>query len=175
LATFQTLRLEALDHFDKSLSEGKPGYLEKFLERHLLQEPPPLELLSQVAEDIHQRLLTLRQHHFDLREGVRRTLQQHQIDITPFVPPDPVAYHQLDLEALMSLFSGGTVSLTDESDQALRTMLQEKQAAAARLYSDIMLAEHLYTYLMDWLMALHIVSVRGAWTDMDTEESSLIH
>ena len=54
-------------------------------------------------------------------------------------------------------------------------MLQEKQAAAARLYSDMMLAEHLYTYLMDWLMALHIVSVRGAWTDMDTDESTLIH
>jgi hypothetical protein len=27
------------------------------------------------------------------------------------------------------------------------------------------LADHLYSYVMDWLMALHIVSVRGAWAD----------
>ncbi len=90
LATFQTLRLEALDLFDRCLAERKPEYLERFLERQIAQEPPPLELLSQVAEDVHQRLLTLRQRHFEVCDQLRRTLE-HQYGIVPalFVPDRP--------------------------------------------------------------------------------------
>ena len=177
LATFQTLRLEALDLFDRSLAEGKAEYLEHFLEQQVAQESPPLELLSQIAEDIHQRLLALHQRHFDLRDQVRRTFQhQYGLDLTPFLPADPLEYHHLNLDAALSFFNQEQTHLSDDKQSLLRELLQDELARAAHLYSELALADHLYTYLMDWLMALHIVSVRGAWTDdPGIGESRLIH
>ena len=174
LATFQTLRLEALDLFDRSLAEGKAEFMERFLEQQVAREPPALELLSQIAEDVHQRLLTLHQRHFDARDQLRRTFQQkYGLDLTPFLPADPLEYHHLNLEEALSFFSQQP-HLGEENP--LRQLLQEELASAAQLYGELSLAEQLYTYLMDWLMALHIVSVRGAWTDdPGIGESLLIH
>lgn len=166
LATFQTLRLEALDLFDRSLSEGNPEFLERFVQRQVAQEFAPLELLSQVAEDVHQRLLKLRQRHFESRDDMRRTLlYQYGLDLAPFLPEDPVEYHRLNLDAALSFFSRQQGYAGDDINLNLRHLLQDAQASAARLYAEVMLADSLYTYLMDWLMALHVVSVRGAWGD----------
>jgi len=166
LATFQTLRLEALDLFDRSLAESKAEYLERFLEQQVAKDPPPLELLSQISEDVHQRLLALHQRHFDARDQIRRTfLHQYGLDLTPFLPADPLEYHRLNLEEALSFFSQAQTHLSDEKQRVMREMLENELASAGRLYIELVLAEQLYAYLMDWLMALHIVSVRGAWTD----------
>ena len=163
LATFQTLRLEALDLFDRSLAEGKAEFLERFLEQQVAREPPALELLSQIAEDVHQRLLALHQRHFDARDQLRRTVEQkYGLDLTPFLPADPLEYHRLNLEEALSFFQP---SPHFSEAVPLRQMLEDELTSAGRLYGELSLAEQLYTYLMDWLMALHIVSVRGAWTD----------
>ncbi len=166
LATFQTLRLEALDLLDRSLAEGTPEHLERFLEQQVAQEPPPLELLSQIAEDVHQRLLTLRQRDFDARDHIRRTLKKdYGFDASPFLPADTLDYHSLSLEDILRFVGDQQPQLSKDAQQALCQLLQESLADAALIYADMSLAEHLYTYLMDWLMALHIVSVRGAWAD----------
>ncbi|MEP7292242.1 MAG: hypothetical protein ABI835_10680 [Chloroflexota bacterium] len=174
LAAFQTLRIEALDLFDRSLAEGKLEYLERFLEQQVVQEHPPLELLSQIAEDVHQRLLGLRQRHFDARDGLRRALEhQYAFDLSPFLPVDPVEYHHLNWEEVLNFASP---QLSEESRLLLHQTLQEALANAALLYEEISVAEYAYSYLMDWLMALHIVSVRGAWADNhSSEERSKIH
>ena len=165
LATFQTLRLEALDLFDRSLTDGNPEYLERFIQRQVAQETAPLELLSQVAEDVHQRLLKLRQRHFDARDDLRQTLlYQFGFDLTPFLPADPVEYHQMNLEAALSFYRLQS-HVTEEIHASLQQRLLEAQASAAELYLVMMLADELYAYLTDWLMALHVNSVRGAWTD----------
>jgi hypothetical protein len=162
LATFQTMRLEALDLFDRCLAESKPEHLERFLEQQVAQDPPPLELLSQIAEDVHQRLLTLRQQHFDARDHFRRTLQhQYGFDVSPFFPADPLEYHRLNLDEALRFIGDRNPDIRP----MVRQLLQDALANATRLYVEMTLAEHLYTYVMDWLMALHIVSVRGAWAD----------
>ena len=166
LATFHTLRIEALDLFDRSLAEGNVEYLERFIEQQVAQEPPPLELLSQVAEDVHQRLLNLQQLHFDARDGMRRTLEhQYGFDITPFLSIDPLDYHRLNVEEALNFSSPQQSRLTEENRIMLRQILQEALASAAQLYEQMALAEKLYTYLRDWLMGLHIVSIRGAWSE----------
>src|SRR5215813_12055956 len=70
------LRLEAMDLFERCLTEGKPDFLEAFVERQIMQEPPRLELLREVADELHQRLIGLREHHFDVRERAVRTLRE---------------------------------------------------------------------------------------------------
>ncbi len=177
LATFQTLRLEALDLFDRSLAENRSEYLEHFLEYQVAQKPPPLELLSQIAEDVHQRLLALRQRHFDARDEIRRTLHtQYGLDLTPFLPNDPVEYHRLNLDAALDFFFRAQPHLTDDSRRILREIMQEALTDAANLYVEMSLADRLYTYLMDWLMALPVVTARGAWKDDPRDnDPPLIH
>ncbi len=172
LATFQMQRLEALDLFDRSLAERSPEYLERFVQRQVARDLPPLELLSQVAEDVHQRLLRLRQRHFDSRDNMRQVLlHQYGFDVTPFLPSDPVDYHRLNLEEAVAFFCRQQVHLNDDVCGSLSVLLQETQASAAELYAQLMLAEGLYSYIMDWLMALHMVTVRGAWTnDLQADE-----
>ena len=166
LATFQTLRLEALDLFDRSIAEGKPEYLERFLEVQVAQEPPPLELLSQISEDVHQRLLAIRQRHFDARDQIRRTIQhQYEIDLSLFLPSDPMQYQRLDLEDILRFVGRQYAPLSDDNYQGLSKLLQEALANAAQIHREITLADQLDAYITDWLMALHIVSVRGAWAD----------
>ncbi len=176
LATFQTMRLEALDLFDRSLAEGNGRYLEKFLERQIAQEPVPLELLSQIAEDVHQRLVSLRQRHFEMRDQIRRNLlQQYHVDLSTILPNDPFEYHQFNLDEALDFCLGANAALTEDHQQALRKTLQEAIENGERLYAETALADHLYNYISDWWMALHIVSVRGAWTNVETSDVLRIH
>lgn len=177
LAAFQTLRIEALDLFDRSLAEGKLEYLERFLEIQVVQEPPSLELLSQIAEDVHQRLLVLRQRQFDARDELRRSLeQQFSFDVTPFLPLDPLAYHHISVEEILNFTSPRLAHLSEESRVVMRQTVVDALATAAQLHEEIMVAEYLHTYLTDWLMALHIVSARGAWSDeIRCQDQSQIH
>ncbi len=175
LAAFQTLRLEALDLFDRCLTERKPEHLERFLERQIAQELPPLELLSQVAEDVHQRLLTLRQRHFEVCDQVRWTLDQYGIVPTLFVPTDLLEYPWGKLDDFLRAIGCDDLRLTDERRASLSAELKEARDTAAQLRADVRLADYLYSYLMDWLLALHVVSARGAWTDLEIHENTLTH
>ena len=74
-------------------------------------------------------------------------------------------YHRLNLEAALDFFSRQQPHLSEDSHLSLRRLLQEALLSAATLHREMMLADQLYIYLIDWLMALHIVSVRGAWAD----------
>lgn len=164
LATFHTLRIEALDLFDRSLSEGKLDYLERFIEMQVSQDAPPLELLSQIAEDVHQRLLSLRQRHFEERDDVRRSVAvQFGVDLTPFLPVDPLQYHRLNVDDAVKLSVSKV--LDEKHQQQLRQTLQDAIQEGLRLYEEMSVAEYLYQYLTDWLMALHIISVRGSWAE----------
>lgn len=176
LATFQTLRIEALDLFDRCLAERKPELLERFLQRQIAQNAPSLELLSQIAEDIHQRLLGLRQRHFEVQDEIRWKIQhQYGIDVAALASAELVEYRHLLLEDVQDPCGCDRLHLTAERCAALRLLLQEAQQSVAALHADVLLAEHLYNYVIDWVLALHIVSVRGAWTDIDWDENAIIH
>ncbi len=176
LAAFQMLRLEALDLFDRCLAERKPEYLERFLERQIAQAAPPLELLSQVAEDVHQRLLGLRQRHFEVAEQVRGLLeQQYGIQPAGFVPADLLDYSWDKLEDFLHSIGCYDANGSDESPGALIVVLHDAHNTAVRLRADVRMADYLYHYLMDWFLALHVVTARGAWTDLETADDTLIH
>jgi hypothetical protein len=171
LAAINTLRLEALDLFDRCLAEGKTAPLEAFIERQIAQEPPPLELLSQIAEDVHGRLMALRQNHFDVRDGVLRRLNRDfGVDLTPLVPADTLQdYHLLSPDQALRFLSGQNSCLSDDDRARLRVTLQTSVDTATRLHRDVVLAEYLYTYVMDWLMGLHVLSIRVAWVNTSTD------
>ena len=165
LASMNSLRLEAMELFDRSLEEHKTVPLEGFIERQLAQEQPPLDLLSQVAEDVHQRLMSLRQSHFEVRDDVLKKLRgDFGVDLSPLVPPNTLEnYHLLSLEEAVCYLHLQNAGLSDEERVVLKKLLQSSLDRATQLHHEMMMAEHLYNYLSDWLMGLHVLSVRDAW------------
>jgi len=48
-------RLEAMQVLERCVAEGTPDPMESFLQGYLVQEPPPLLLLLQIADDVDAR------------------------------------------------------------------------------------------------------------------------
>lgn len=168
MGAMNSLRLEALDLLDRSLAEHKAMLLEGFVERQLSIDPPPIELLSQIGEDLHQRLMVLRQSHFDVRDNVLKTVRMDfGVDLSPLVPPNTLQnYHLLRLDDALGYLMLQNTRLTDEECAGLRKILQSSLDKATQLHQEMIMAEQLYDFVTDWVMGLHVMSVRHAWTSV---------
>ena len=166
LAAMNSLRLEALDLLDRALAEGKPMLMECFIERQLTQEDPPLDLLSQIAEDVHHKLIALRQSHFEVRDDVF-TVMRHEfnVDMSPLSPPQTLDhYHLLSLEDAICFVGLQNSHLTDDERIRLHHTLKASLDSATRLHTEIVTAERLYDYINDWLVGLQVANLRSVWT-----------
>jgi hypothetical protein len=56
----QHLRLEAMQALERCIAETEVQIMESFLEAQLILEPPPIELLREIAEDVQGRLYYLK-------------------------------------------------------------------------------------------------------------------
>ncbi len=159
LAEQNYLRLEAKDLFARCLTEGSPDYLLQFIEQQILAEPPRIDLLQEVAEDLHQRLLSLREYHFAVRDRVLRTLRSDfSVDLTPIVPPDALAtYHRLNLDDALSFIARLNPAISSRDRVVLRELLEASVEMAAQLYEDVAMTEELFFNVMDWADGLSVV------------------
>ncbi|GEM_PF-4695465 len=68
---YHSLRLKAVELLESCLMEQDSQLFETFIENQLLSDPPPLDLLSDLAEDIDNRLRALRANpsHDPLTDG----------------------------------------------------------------------------------------------------------
>jgi hypothetical protein len=159
------VRLEAMSLFERCLSEGAANPFEAFVEEQLSHDPPEIELLRDVAEDLHQRLLSLREHHFDVRDQALRRLQDdYLIDLSPLTPPDALdRYHLLDAEEAVAYLRGQYPIADDSEALRLRRLLEASTAMATQLYHDVLMTEHLYDFVTDWVMGLCALVARQGW------------
>ncbi|GEM_PF-759360 len=162
---FNTLRQEAMQLFEESLSSGNEAALVAFIERQLAQNPPPLYLLHQIADELETHLLALREHHFDVRERVVATLREHySIDLTPLTPTDRLdAYHRLQIDEIMAYIRQQDPTLEAEDAALLRQLVAASLEMAAHLHRDIAITDRVYTMIMDWLEGLSATLIRQLW------------
>ena len=161
------LRVEAMSLFERCLAEGESGSFEAFVQEQLFEEPPQIELLRDVAEDLHQRLLSLREHHFDVRnQALRRLQNDYLVDFSPLYPPDALdRYHLADPdEAVLFLSQWQRLSIDDEL--RLRRLLEASTSMAAQLHGDVRMTEYLYALVTDWVMGLCAHAARHSWGDV---------
>lgn len=165
LTEINNLRLEAMRLFEDCLTSGDETALVEFIQRQLASNPPQLHLLHEIADDLQQRLLSLREHHFDVRERVVSTLSEsYEIDITPLAPADQLAhYHQLHIETLMAFIQQRARDISEDELAMLRNMLAASLDMAGQLHRDIQMAQHLHTLLWDWLHGLNSLIIRQHW------------
>jgi len=165
-AEMNYLRLEAMDLFERCLTEGQTLPLEVFVQQQIAQDPPRVELLREVAEDLHQRLLALREHHFDVRDRVLRLIRdEFKLDLSPLIPLRALEnFHLFDADEAVR-FLGQQLALSPQEEATLRATLKASLDDAAQLHRDVMMTEKLYEYVMDWVMGLNATVTRRFWAE----------
>jgi hypothetical protein len=180
LAELSYLRSEAMDLFERCLTEGSPDYLIVFIEDQIYQEPPRLDVLRDLAEDLHQRLLGLREYHFDVRERVLKTLRDDfQIDLSPLAPAGALErYHLLQVDGVIGYLREQNPRLTSKEEFLLRKMVEASLEMAAQLHQDVVMTEELFFCVMDWVDGLSATIARRFWMDDwfgEYDTDSVIH
>lgn len=173
----QYLRSEAMELFELCLTEGKPDLLMDFIEEQIVQIPPQLELLQGVADDLQQRLITLRESLFDARHRVVQTLKDgYRVDLTVLAPANALEdYHRLDLNEIMSLIGAQRTS-GEINPIELRHIVESSLQTAAQISNDVMMTGELLEYVLDWADALSAWSIRQAWSlDWEPRPDDRIH
>lgn len=164
-AHLSPLRMQAIDLFDRCLTEGNPAPIIAFIERQVVGEPPQLQLLRDFGEDLQQRLLSLRTNQFDMRVRVVQSFADYGVDIAPFMPANAVAhYHEIDIQHLTDYIQAHSGELTAHDKLLLVTMVRLSIRTAARLNDDIKLTADLQRLVSDWLDALSSTVGRRYWS-----------
>jgi hypothetical protein len=151
-----TLRIEAMSIFERCCKDGTPAALLAFVEQQIAKEPPPIQLLGEIAEDLHRRLQSLRQLQFELRAYTLHTLRDDfGIDLSPLFPLNGFD-HQMSVDVIMGrLLPGGA-----PDEVALRHTLETAFEASGRVLEDILLVESMYNFLADWTTGLSVRAAR---------------
>ena len=153
-----TLRIEAMSLFERCCKDGTPAALLAFIEQQIAKEPPPLQLLGEIAEDLHSRLQSLRQLQFDVRSYTLHTLRDDfGLDLSPLFPLNGFD-HQMSVDNIIGrLLPDGA---PDEA--ALRHTLESAFEASRRVMEDVLLVESIYNFLTDWTTGLSVRAAREA-------------
>ncbi len=165
LAESGHLRIEAMQLFEQCLTSGASDVMVSFIERQLLNEPPRLQLLREIADDLQQRLLSLREYHFDVRERVVSTLSEsYTVDISSLTPPSLLdRYHQLKADDILAYIQQCDPKIGSSELAILRKMIDASLQIAAQLSEDIRLTRDLHNLILDWTEALSATTARHHW------------
>jgi hypothetical protein len=174
LAELNHLRTEAMQLFEQCLTNNDETALVEFIQRQVTHEPPRLQLLRDIADDLQQRLLSLREYHFDVRERVVLTLSEsYQVDVTPLTPAANLDnYHHLTAQEILDLVHQ-QITLTNEDTLLLRKLIEASLRMAHQLFDDIQFTLKLYNLVEDWIEGISIAIARENWhkNSLSTENS----
>jgi len=157
-----TARETALQLYERCLAVHSPSLLETFIEQQLATTPLPLDFLYDLADDLQQRLLSLKESHFDVRKRVVEALVKvYHTDISHLTPiSQPHRYHRLSLQKVMDAVHAQGFTLKNEERSILAEMVKSSTRICAELYQDIQITEQLYEMLDDWLFAYSLILIR---------------
>lgn len=165
LTELNHLRLEAAQLFDQCLTKGDLTPVIAYIEKQIVHTPPRLQLLRDISNDLQQRLLSLREYHFDVRERVVSTLDEsYQVDITPLAPQAKLdRYHCLSPDDILAYVQEHTTALSEKDLTLIRKMVDASLQMAAQLYNDIQLTTQLFNLVLDWTEAMSVTVARQDW------------
>jgi hypothetical protein len=174
LAELNHLRVEAMQLYEQCLTNGDDASLVDFVQRQITHEPPHLQLLRDIADDLQQRLLSLREYHFDTRERVVAALSEgYGIDITPLAPSALLErYHYLTPDEILDFARQQNPTLAADDLLLLRKMIDASLRMAAQLRNDIEFTARLYHLVLDWAEAISITLARQHWNSSLPQERS---
>jgi hypothetical protein len=164
LAELNYMRLEAMDLFEHCLTEGKPDALQAFIDRQISQEPPRIELLREVADDLHQRLVGLHEYYLDIWERTLTTLDSDfGLKFNLRFASSP--FGNFEVEQVIEQLKTVNDEFGGYDEVMLRKLLDTSVEAALQLRADIAMTERLYVYICDWIDGLNATIARRFWAE----------
>ncbi|MCZ7545329.1 MAG: hypothetical protein M5R40_18220 [Anaerolineae bacterium] len=161
IAEYSQLRIRATELLDRCLIEGNPEQMWAFVEQLIAHEPPRLQLLRELADDVQLRNLSLKEHRFDVRDRIVALFRDYGVDITGAAPPFALdQYHLLGTDDIMNCVAQQGRTLSPKDAIMLRRAVEASLDTAAQLAADIALTERLYRHTADWLDALNTLEAR---------------
>jgi len=155
-----SLREQALLLYERCLTESTPAPLVRFVDDQIIVDPPRTQLLRDVADDLHQRLVSLQEQYFEARDRVLHIVKtRFDLDMSSLISPTPEIYHRLPIDDLINTICLQK-SLTSEEEGRLRRILKVSHGIATQVFNDAVLTQELHSYINDWLMALNTQSAR---------------
>lgn len=158
MVELNALRMEAMALYERCLDDDSPLPFERFLERQLIEIPPPLALLNEISSDLFQRLQSIGQSQFDLRDRLLTVAaRDFAIDLGAQLPlRDLQRFEYIQPAALSAVIAPG-------DQMALIHLLEQARQNATRLGAQRALTQTLYDNVNDWALALSVISVREQW------------
>jgi hypothetical protein len=134
-------------------------------------------LLREFADGLHQRLMTLRVNHYDVRNSVIKTLaEDFAVDITPLVPANALMqYHELDIAQAMQFIKEQGKAISKKDRLLLEKLIEASVSTAERLHREILLLAELQGMVNDWLEALSATVGRRYWSENDNNPNAVVH
>ncbi len=159
------LRNQALDLFERCLAEGNAQTYVQFVHQQIDNHPARIDLLYDFAEDLHQRLMALRQSQFDVRKHTLHTvMESYNIDLSQIAPPQRLAeYHLLRIDHLTSYLRQHHRKLPSRDVAALCKVVKASLVIAEGLQGDVQLTRSLLDYVTDWAEALNLAQIHDNW------------
>lgn len=158
---YTQLRTRAINLLDRCLTEGDDRQLLSFVEEQIVHEPPRITLLRELADDLQLRLLSLKEHRFDVRDRIVNLFRDYGVDVTGVAPPDALdRYHTLTAADLMGCVGRSQATLAAQDAMLLRKAVEASLITTAQLTADIELTARLHRYVVDWLRGLNAVEAR---------------
>ncbi|MFN8421635.1 MAG: hypothetical protein U0528_20670 [Anaerolineae bacterium] len=143
------LRIQALDLFDRCLAQGDPAPIIAFVERQVYLQPPDLDLFRDFADDLQQRIVSLRSSLYELRDKLVTSCASYQIDVTVLLPAEALnEMHAVEPTRLLALVQDRRPALSREVQEVLHMQIDETLSTAAQIHGDTELTEMMY-YLRD--------------------------
>jgi hypothetical protein len=172
------LRTQAMDLYERCLTEGTPDYLIRFVESQLIGKPPPLGLLYGLTEDLHQCWVTLHEHLFDIRNQLLHTLwSNYQVDLNTLgIVHSLDEYHLIDPDQLMASIAHHYASLSKQDLIHIRKEITTSLTVGYQIYGDTVMTTQMMRFVQDWAEGLGIDQVRHSWADSPEQDfSSPVH
>lgn len=153
---------QALDLFDRCLTEGDPEPITAFIQRQVIVEPPDLDLFRRLVDALQQRILSLRTSLYTLREEVLAVFKGNfDIDLSSSIPIDNSGnYSLMTPDQFLMQVLDKLADTTPEQAKALLELGMNAIESYDRLQEDIELAVDLQEMILDWLEVLATVESR---------------
>lgn len=157
IAEIYRLRVEAMHLYEHCLTTGDEASFINFVEAQIVEEPPRLLLMHGMADDLEQRLLSLRAHHLDVRERVAQALREG---------------YDLEIGDVQQAGQNDAGALADAA--LLRQVIVASSEVAESLQNDIQTTLRLHQLVLDWLEGMSAVAIRQHWINPSPAGARLV-
>ena len=159
------VRSEVDELLEGCFADQSPARLEAFIQHKVLTHQTPVDVLQDLAENVHQHMIALQESLFELRSTMLQSMnEQYHVDLVQLAPADLIEdYYHLELDEALAFVAARYPHLTDGELVTVCHTLHNSVHRAGEITQSIRLVRQMLEYIFDWAEALSISAVQDYW------------